>query len=98
MRLVLRVPRNSQPQPSKVPAGAAEKAAAPETALGVDGIELREQTHEEALLNTIGKQRISEDLLPITVDRQSCSDWRESLPCFLCCLRSMFLLKCLDST
>ena len=27
----------------------------PETAVGVSGIELREQTHEEALLSTLGE-------------------------------------------
>ncbi|CAL8464938.1 g4473 [Coccomyxa elongata] len=61
VRLVLRVPRNSQLQPSALPVSAAANAApsqAPETALGVDGIELREQTHEEALLNTIDKLKV----------------------------------------
>lgn len=77
VRLVLRVPRNSQPQASALPVSAAATAAAaaapsqaPETALGVDGIELREQTHEEALLNTIGEQQ-----LPTIVDGQAYSDW-----------------------
>lgn len=53
---MLRVPRVSQPR--ALPAAAKPSAAEPpETALGVDGIELREQTHEEALLSTIGKLR-----------------------------------------
>ena len=55
---MLRVPRNNQDQQSAQPVSAAAKASAShpsETALGVDGIELREQTHEEALLNTIGR-------------------------------------------
>ncbi len=56
---MLRVPRNCQAQPSALPVSAAGKSPTtgpPDTALGVDGIELREQTHEEALLNTIGEQ------------------------------------------
>jgi len=54
VKLVLRVPRIAQPR--ALPAAAKPSAAEPpETALGVDGIELREQTHEEALLNTIGE-------------------------------------------
>ena len=65
MQLVLRVPRASR-QPDQAPAAAPAPASsgggsreggahgAADTAMGVDGIELREQTHEEALLSTIG--------------------------------------------
>ena len=59
IRLVLRVPRSNHSQQNALTGSAAAKAPAshpPETALGVDGIELREQTHEEALLNTIGER------------------------------------------
>ncbi len=50
VQLVLRVPRW---QPAPAPAAAARRPTG-DTALGVDGIELREQSHEEALLSTIG--------------------------------------------
>ena len=50
MQLVLRVPRW---QPAPAPTAAARRSTG-DTALGVDGIELREQSHEEALLSTIG--------------------------------------------
>jgi hypothetical protein len=48
VQLVLRVPRWAPP-----PAPPPRRAAA-DSALGVQGIELREQSHEEALLSTIG--------------------------------------------
>lgn len=56
VKIILRVPRNQQPTTA---AHTAESVASgdsslPETAVGVNGIELREQTHEEALLSTIG--------------------------------------------
>lgn len=56
MQLVLRVPRYKTTR-ALLPAASskAETGEPPETALGVDGIELREQTHEEALLSTIGE-------------------------------------------
>jgi hypothetical protein len=60
VRLVLRLPRQAQQAASSAPSPPAGCRPAPgqppETALGVDGIELREQTHEEALLSTIGER------------------------------------------
>ncbi len=63
VQLVLRMPRASR-RPEQAPAAAPPPASgsagregargAADTAVGVDGIELREQTHEEALLSTIG--------------------------------------------
>ena len=53
--LVLRLPRWRPAPPAAAAAGAgAPRRPAGDTALGVDGIELREQSHEEALLSTIG--------------------------------------------
>ena len=55
MSLVLRLPRwRPQPAAAAGPGVAAPRRSAGDTALGVDGIELREQSHEEALLSTIG--------------------------------------------
>lgn len=61
VQLVLRVPRAPQPPPLQPPPAQPDQAAAQQpsqaagdSALGVDGIELREQSHEEALLSTIG--------------------------------------------
>ena len=61
MQLVLRVPRAQPRQPPQQPpqqppdqANGPVGAKAGDSALGVDGIELREQSHEEALLSTIG--------------------------------------------
>ena len=63
MQLVLRMPRvRAAPPPSPVLAPAPNQGAgkaAGDTALGVDGIELREQSHEEALLSTIGAPSIT---------------------------------------
>lgn len=57
VKIVLRVPRARQPVADtrtveSMPGGS---EALPETAVGVNGIELREQTHEEALLSTLGE-------------------------------------------
>ena len=57
VRLVLRMPRVQPQPPQQLPDRAASPtggAGAGDSALGVDGIELREQSHEEALLSTIG--------------------------------------------
>ena len=56
MKIILRVPRNPQPAGSLRLADSSSGGGAslPETAVGVNGIELQEQTHEEALLSTIG--------------------------------------------
>ena len=53
--LVLRLPRwRPQPPPAAASGAGPPRRPAGDTALGVDGIELREQSHEEALLSTIG--------------------------------------------
>ena len=61
IKITLRVPRSARPPAETRPAesssgsGGGEAGSAPETAVGVSGIELREQTHEEALLSTLGE-------------------------------------------
>ena len=59
IKITLRVPCSARPQAEMRPAdsssGTAEAGDLPETAVGVSGIELREQTHEEALLSTLGE-------------------------------------------
>ncbi|CAL5229415.1 g12736 [Coccomyxa viridis] len=59
VKIILRVPRSQQPAgPVRAAEGSSSgEASLPETAVGVNGIELREQTHEEALLSTIEKLR-----------------------------------------
>ena len=56
VKIILRVPRTQQPAGAVRAAESSSSGGAslPETAVGVNGIELREQTHEEALLSTIG--------------------------------------------
>ena len=60
IKITLRVPRSARPPAEARPAessscSGAEAGSTPETAVGVSGIELREQTHEEALLSTLGE-------------------------------------------
>ncbi|CAK0787193.1 hypothetical protein CVIRNUC_010409 [Coccomyxa viridis] len=61
IKITLRVPRSARlpadMQPAGSSSGSGEAGSAPESAVGVSGIELREQTHEEALLSTLEKLR-----------------------------------------
>ena len=56
VKIILRVPRTQQSAGAACTAEStcSRDGSLPETAVGVNGIELREQTHEEALLSTIG--------------------------------------------
>ena len=59
IKITLRVPHLARPpaevRPAESGSGSGEAGSASETAVGVRGIELREQTHEEALLSTLGE-------------------------------------------